>query len=688
MTLDWSELDTRAVDTARVLAMDAVQKVGNGHPGTAMTLAPAAYLLFQRHLRHDPSDPHWIGRDRFVLSNGHSSLTLYIQLYLSGYGLELSDLESFRTWGSLTPGHPEYGHTVGVETTTGPLGQGLATAVGMAMDARYVRGTLDQATDPGESLFDHRIYVFAGDGCLEEGITSEASSLAGHQRLGNLILIHDDNHISIEGNTNVAFTEDVLKRYEAYGWHTQHVDMMPNGDVDVAALHEALLRAEQETHRPSIIRMRSIIGWPSPNLQNTGKIHGSALGVSEVAATKEVLGFDPNRTFEVDPGVLSHARLVVDRGQATHAEWDARLTAWRSRHAEKAALLDRLVERRLPDGFAEAIPVFAAGDNMATRASSGKVINAIAAVLPEFWGGSADLAGSNNTTIEGGKSFEPESLSDEVPDSSTFGRVLHFGIREHAMGAALNGMALGGLTRPFGGTFFTFSDYMRGSVRIAALMKAPVTFVWTHDSIGLGEDGPTHQPIEHLASLRAMPQLNIVRPADANEVAVAWRTILERNEPTGLILSRQTLPTVDRTRYASAEGVASGGYILSESDGAPEVLLIATGSEVQIALAAQETLAAEGIGARVVSMPCVEWFEQQDKLYRDSVLPASVKARVSVEAGVAMPWYRYLGDAGRAISIEHFGASADGDLLFIKFGITAEAVVAAAKESLLAAARS
>jgi transketolase len=687
VTLEWSELDRRAVDTARVLAMDAVQKVGNGHPGTAMTLAPAAYLLYQRHLRHDPSDPHWIGRDRFVLSNGHSSLTLYIQLFLSGYGLELSDLESFRTWGSLTPGHPEYGHTVGVETTTGPLGQGLATAVGMAMDARYVRGNLDQAADPGESLFDHRIYVFAGDGCLEEGITSEASSLAGHQRLGNLILIHDDNHISIEGNTNVAFTEDVLQRYEAYGWHTQHVDMMPNGDVDVASLHEALLRAEAETHRPSIIRMRSIIGWPSPKLQNTGTIHGSALGVAEVAATKEVLGFDPNRTFEVDPEVLSHAREVVVRGQAAHADWDARLTAWRARHQEKAALLDRLIARRLPDGFAEAIPVFAAGDNLATRASSGKVINAIAAVLPEFWGGSADLAGSNNTTITGGKSFEPESLSDDVPDSSTFGRVLHFGIREHAMGAALNGIALGGLTRPFGGTFFTFSDYMRGSVRIAALMKAPVTFVWTHDSIGLGEDGPTHQPIEHLASLRAMPQLNIVRPADANEVAIAWRTILERDEPTGLILSRQTLPTVDRARYGSAEGVSKGGYVLSESDGEPEILLIATGSEVQIALSAQEALAAEGIGARVVSMPCVEWFEQQDELYRESVLPRAVRARVSVEAGVAMPWYRYLGDAGRAISIEHFGASADGDLLFIKFGITPEAVVAAAKESLLAAAR-
>ncbi len=687
MTLEWTDLDRRAVDTARVLAMDAVQKVGNGHPGTAMTLAPAAYLLFQRHMRNDPTDPHWIGRDRFVLSNGHSSLTLYIQLYLGGYGLTLADLESFRTWGSLTPGHPEYGHTVGVETTTGPLGQGLATAVGMAMDARFVRGTLDQAADPGESLFDHRIYVIAGDGCLEEGITSEASSLGGHQRLGNLIVIYDDNHISIEGNTNVAFTEDVLKRYEAYGWHTSHVDMLPNGDIDVEGLHTALLAAEAETHRPSIIRMRSIIGWPSPKLQNTGKIHGSALGPAEVAATKEVLGFDPDKSFEVAPEVLDHTRQLVGRGQAAHEEWSASLATWSERHQEKAALLDRLIARRLPDELQDAIPVFETGDDMATRASSGKVINAIAGVLPEFWGGSADLAGSNNTTIEGGKSFEPESLTDEVPDSSPFGRVLHFGIREHAMGAALNGIALGGLTRPFGGTFFTFSDYMRGAVRIAALMKAPVTFVWTHDSIGLGEDGPTHQPIEHLASLRAMPQLSIVRPADANEVAIAWRTILERSEPVGLVLSRQTVPTLDRSKYSSAEGVAKGGYVLSDVSTTPEVLIIATGSEVQLALAAQDRLATEDIAARVVSMPCVEWFEEQDDNYRESVLPASVKARVSVEAGVAMPWYKYVGDAGRSVSIDHFGASADGDLLFRKFGITAEAVVEAAKDSILAAAR-
>ena len=685
MDLQWSDLDQRAVDTARILAADAVQKVGNGHPGTAMSLAPVAYLLYQKVMRTDPNDPHWLGRDRFVLSNGHTSLTQYIQLYLGGYGLELSDLESFRTWGSLTPGHPEYGHTVGIETTTGPLGQGVSTAVGMAMEGRFVRGLLDAAADPGTSPFDHRVYVIVGDGCLEEGISSEASSLAGHQGLGNLIVIYDDNHISIEGDTNVAFTEDVLARYAAYGWDTRHVDVLANGDVDLPELYRQIKEAEAVTDKPSIIRLRTIIAWPAPNAQNTEESHGSALGDAEVAATKEVLGFDPNKTFDVAPEVLEHARSLRERGAAVHAQWDEHFDAWQGSHKDKAALLDRMRARRLPEGFAEALPVFAAGDDMATRASSGKVINAMAAVLPELWGGSADLAGSNNTTIAGAHSFQPESLAAEVPHSSPYGRLLQFGVREHAMGAIINGIAVDKLTRIYGGTFFTFSDYMRGAVRIAALMDIPSTFVWTHDSIGLGEDGPTHQPIEHLAALRAMPQLSIVRPADANEVAIAWRTILERDQPAGLILTRQKVPTLDRAVYASAEGVARGGYVLSDCEGEPAVLLLATGSEVQLALAAQQTLAAEGIAARVVSLPCFEWFFEQDDDYRNSVIPPSVRARVSVEAGVAMPWYQFLGDAGRPVSIEHFGASADGALLFEKFGITADAVVEAAKESIAAA---
>lgn len=685
MDLQWSELDQRAVDTARILAADAVQKVGNGHPGTAMSLAPVAYLLYQHVMRTDPNDPHWLGRDRFVLSNGHTSLTQYIQLFLGGYGLELADLESFRTWGSLTPGHPEYGHTVGIETTTGPLGQGVSTAVGMAMETRFLRGLLDEAADPGTSPFDHRIYVIVGDGCLEEGISSEASSLAGHQGLGNLIVIYDDNHISIEGDTNVAFTEDVLARYAAYGWDTRHVDVLANGDVDVPELYRQIKEAEAVTDKPSIIRLRTIIAWPAPNAQNTEESHGSALGDAEVAATKEVLGFDPSKSFDVAPEVLEHARSLRERGAAAHAEWDERFAQWQSTHTDKAALLDRLQARRLPEGFAEALPVFAAGDDMATRASSGKVINAMAQVLPELWGGSADLAGSNNTTIAGAHSFQPESLAAEVPHSSPYGRLLQFGVREHAMGAIVNGIAVDHLTRIYAGTFFTFSDYMRGAVRLAALMDIPATFVWTHDSIGLGEDGPTHQPIEHLAALRAMPQLAIVRPADANEVAIAWRTILEKDKPAGLILTRQKVPTLDRSVYASAEGVARGGYVLSDSEGEPQVILLATGSEVQLALAAAQTLATEGIAARVVSLPCFEWFFEQDDDYRNEVIPPSVRARVSVEAGVAMPWYQFLGDAGRPVSIEHFGASADGALLFEKFGITAEAVVAAAKESIAAA---
>ncbi len=678
MTVEWTDLDGQAVDTARALAMDAVQKVGNGHPGTAMSLAPAAYLLFQRYLRHDPADPSWIGRDRFVLSNGHTSLTQYIQLFFSGYGLELSDLEAFRTWGSKTPGHPEYGHTVGIETTTGPLGQGYATAVGMAMDARYVRGLFDPVAEVGRSPFDHRVWVFAGDGCMQEGVTSEAASLAGHQELGNLIVIYDDNHISIEGNTEVSFSEDVLARHAAYGWHTQHVDLGVDGDVDIQGLAQAIESAMAEHGRPSIISLRTIIAWPAPDLQNTGKSHGSALGTEEVAKTKTIMGMDPAKDFFVAPEVLDHIRQVTVRGAQAHEQWNATFDRWRAAHSDKVPLLERLLAKGLPDALAGALPVFDPAKAVATRKASGEVINAIAAVMPEFWGGSADLAESNLTTIEGGGSFLP--ADSRAPGASPYGRILHFGIREHAMGSILNGIAVGGLTRPFGGTFLVFSDYMRGAVRLAALMQAPVTYVWTHDSIGLGEDGPTHQPVEHLAALRAMPGLDVVRPADANETAAAWLQVLKNRRPAALALTRQNVPTLDPQQVS---GVARGGYVLAEADGGdPQVILIGTGSEVQLAQAARDTLQAEGIPTRVVSMPCTEWFDEQSAEYRESVLPRSVTARVSVEAGRAMPWYQYVGTAGRCVSLEHFGASADYQTLYEQFGITADAVVSAAKESL------
>jgi len=685
----WSALDARAVDTARVLAADAVQKVGNGHPGTAMSLAPAAYLLFQRFLTQDPSDPDWLGRDRFVLSCGHSSLTLYIQLFLSGYGLELADLQSFRTWGSLTPGHPERHHTRGVETTTGPLGQGLSTAVGMAMGQRYERGLLDPDAAPGTSPFDHHVWVIASDGDLEEGITSEASSLAGTQRLGNLTVVWDDNKISIEDDTAIAFGEDVRARYAAYGWHVQSVDALPDGSVDVLALGAALEAARAETGRPSFIRLETVIGWPAPHLRNTFKAHGSALGADEVAATKQLLGFDPAESFVVAEDVLAHAREVKSRGAAARATWDELYAAWRGANPQRAALLDRLVAGTLPDDLV--LPEFPSGTAVATRKASGEVIQAIAAALPEFVGGSADLAESNNTTIEGAPSFLPTGtvVSPTSPfgsSQSPYGRILHFGIREHAMGAALNGMSLSTLLRPFGGTFLVFSDYMRGAVRVAAIMQTGVTFVWTHDSIGLGEDGPTHQPVEHLWALRAIPGLDVVRPADANETSVVWGEILRRRRPTGLALTRQNLPTLDRTVVSPAAGAARGGYVLADAaDGSPDVLIVATGSEIQLALAARDTLAADGIGARVVSMPCVEWFEGQDATYRESVLPSAVRARVTVEAGIAQGWWKYLGTDGRPVSLEHFGASADAATLFREFGITADAVAAAARESIAAA---
>ncbi|MFC0040936.1 transketolase [Actinomadura rayongensis] len=690
-TFEWSELDRRAVDTIRVLAADAVEAAGSGHPGTAMSLAPAAYLLFQRFLKHDPTDPDWAGRDRFVLSCGHSSLTLYIQLYLSGYPLTLDDLKSLRKWGSLTPGHPEHGHTAGVETTTGPLGQGIANAVGMAMAARRERGLFDPDAAPGTSPFDHTIWAFCSDGDIEEGISHEASSLAGHQRLGNLVVLYDDNHISIEDDTAIALSEDVRARYAAYGWDVHHVDWTADGDYseNVAALAAAFEAAKAETSRPSFIALRTIIGWPAPNKKNTGKIHGSALGADEVAATKKILGFDPAETFAVAPEVLDHARAVVDRGRAAHAAWGKAYEAWRTAHPERAAEYDRIATRTLPGGWTEALPEFEAGTGIATRAASGQVLAALAPVLPELWGGSADLAESNNTTMKGEPSFIPEEFQTKEFPGGPYGRTLHFGVREHAMGAICNGIALHGGTRPYGGTFLIFSDYMRPAVRLAALMKLPVTYVWTHDSIGLGEDGPTHQPVEQLWSLRAIPGLDVVRPADANETAVAWRTILQHTDrPAGLALTRQKLPVYDRTKLASAEGTAKGGYVLADaSDGRPEVILIATGSEVEIALAARETLEADGTPTRVVSMPCVEWFEAQDDAYRQEVLPPRVRARVSVEAGIALGWRIYTGEYGEAVSLEHFGASADYKTLFEQFGLTAERVVAAARSSLIKAGR-
>ena len=677
---NWSDLDSRAVDTVRVLAADAVQKVGNGHPGTAMSLAPVAYTLFQRVMRHDPSDTAWLGRDRFVLSCGHSSLTLYLQLYMGGFGLELSDIEALRTWGAKTPGHPEYGHTKGVEITTGPLGQGLASAVGMAMAARYERGLFDPDAPAGTSPFDHHIYVIASDGDMEEGVTSEACSLAGTQQLGNLIVIWDDNEISIEHDTKIAFTEDTPARYEAYGWHVQRVE----GGENVTGIEEAIAKAKAVTDKPSFIALRTIIGYPAPTKMNTGGVHGSALGPDEVAATKKVLGFDPEKSFDVADDVIAHTRGLVDRGRAAHAEWETDFDAWAKREPERKALLDRLLAGALPEGWEASLPHWEPGSKaVATRAASGDVLSAIGPVLPELWGGSADLAGSNNTTIKGAKSFGPPSISTHDWTADWYGRTLHFGIREHAMGSILSGIVLHGPTRAYGGTFLQFADYMRGAVRLAALMNIPAIYVWTHDSIGLGEDGPTHQPIEHLAALRAIPRLSVVRPADSNETAYAWRAVLERtggNGPTGLILTRQNVPVLEGT---SSEGVSRGGYVLGGADPSDaDVILIATGSEVQLAVEAVKLLAQKDIRAYVVSMPCVEWFEAQSQEYRDSVLPPDVPARVAVEAGIAQSWYKYVGDTGEIVSIERFGESADDKTLFREFGFTPEAVVAAAERAI------
>ena len=678
----WQPIDDKAVAISRALAMDAVQKVGNGHPGTAMSLAPVAYTLFQRILKHDPANPNWIARDRFILSCGHSSLTLYIQLFLSGYGVELEDLKQFRTFNSLTPGHPEYGHTVGVETTTGPLGQGVANAVGMAMAARYEKGLLDPEND--QSIFDHNIWVIASDGDLQEGVSAEASSLAGTQQLGNLKMIYDDHRISIEGDTHVAFTEDVSARYKSYGWEVLEVNALTNGDVDRQNLELAMIKAVEQKTKPVLIRLKTVIAWPAPKAQGTSKSHGSALGEEEVAATKSALGLDPSQSFYAPSEVITHARKIKERGSNAFKAWEKNFKIWQDKNPDKAKLLDRLLTKKLPEKWEDDLPIFSSDKEIATRAASGKVIQAIAASLPEFWGGSADLAESNNTTIEGGGSFLPkESL---MKNANPFGRIIHFGIREHAMGAILNGAALHGLVKPFAGTFLVFSDYMRGAVRLSALMQLPVTYVWTHDSIGLGEDGPTHQPVEHLAALRTIPGLDVIRPADANEVSACWVEIIKRGKPAGLALSRQNLPVIDRSKYESTSGSKYGAYVLSHPDNSDQnncqVILIATGSEVYLALSAQEELLSKGIKARVVSAPCLEWFMEQPASYREQVLPNSVKARVSIEAGIAQPWYRFLGDAGVAVSLEHFGASASAPLLFKEFGFTVENIVKAAKESI------
>lgn len=674
----WTALDDRAVATARALAADAVQKVGNGHPGTAMALAPAAYLLFQRHLRHDPADPGWIGRDRFLLSCGHSSLTLYVQLYLAGYDISLEDLMSFRTIDSETPGHPEYNIAQGIEMTTGPLGQGVSSAVGVAMATRYSRGLLDPDAAAGTSPFDTAVWVIASDGDLEEGISGEAASLAGTQRLGDLVVIWDDNHISIEGDTAVSFTEDVAARYRAYGWDVQTVDLAPDGSVDIEALDRAMTAARDHADAPSLIQLRTIIAWPAPTLRNTGKSHGSALGPDEIAATKVALGLDPEVAFGVDDDVLAHAREVAVRGGELRAQWEVGYQAWRAADPDAAVLLDRLVERRLPEGWREALPTWELGTSVATRVASEKVINALAAVVPELWGGSADLGGSNGTTIHGGGSFLP--IGSPMPNADPYGRIIHFGVREHAMGAVLNGISLHGLTRSFGGTFLVFSDYMRGAVRLAAVMDLPSLFIWSHDSVGVGEDGPTHQPVEHLWSLRAVPHLSVARPADANETAEVWATALEGTGPTGLILSRQNLPTLDHSAGQPVSHVSRGAYVIAEAEGGrPSLLLLATGSEVSVALGARELLQAEGVPTRVVSMPCLEWFEAQPTQYRDQVLPPDVLARVSVEAGSDQGWWKYVGSQGACVSVSDFGASAGADALFVKLGFTPESVASTAR---------
>ena len=682
--------DLRAINISKALAADAVEKAGSGHPGTAISLAGVAYLLYQYEMTHDPADARWLGRDRLILSSGHASLLLYIQLVLAGYGLEVSDLEQLRQWGARTPGHPEFGHTPGVETTTGPLGAGFTNAVGMAMAARFEHGLLDPAAPAGDSVFDHRVYTIMGDGCMQEGVVAEAASLAGTQQLGNLIAIYDDNDITIEGSTDLAFTEDPSARFAAYGWQVLDVDWTGGGagyEEDYAALRDALAAARAETTRPSLIRLHTVIAWPAPTKQGQASSHGAKLGAQEVAGLKKALGLDPAQDFYAPDDLLHYTRTrAAERAAAARADWDARFETWRAAEPERAALLERLRAGRLPEGLAEALPAWEVGQSLATRAASGRTLSALADVVPELWGGSADLAGSNNTTMAGAPSFLPASLARKEGDGP-YGRTVHFGVREHAMGGILNGIALDGLTRPYGGTFMVFSDYMRPPVRLAALMGIDPVFVWTHDSIGVGEDGPTHQPVEHLASLRAIPGLDVVRPGDANETAAAWRVILHRrHHPAGLVLSRQNLPVLADARAAAA-GVPRGAYVLIEAadaDGgpaAPEAVLIATGSEVGVAAAARDLLQASGTPARVVSAPCLEWFAEQDEDYRARVLPEDAVV-VSVEAGIAMGWREIVGARGEIVSIDHFGASAPGTRLFAEYGFTGEHVADVVRRAL------
>ncbi len=678
---DWSETDTRAVDTVRLLAADAVQNCGSGHPGTAMSLAPLAYTLYQRVLNHNPADPNWAGRDRFVLSVGHSSLTQYIQLFLGGFGLELEDLKKLRTWGSLTPGHPEYGHTAGVEITTGPLGQGLASSVGMAMAARKERGLFDPDAPAGESPFDHYVYTICSDGDVQEGVTAEACSLAGTQQLGNLIVFWDDNNISIEDDTDIAFSESVAKRYEAYGWQVLEV----GSGEDVSALEQAIKLAKQDTTRPTFIRVQTVIAYPAPNAMNTGASHGAALGEEEIRATKNFLGFDPDEHFHVDDKVLEHTRALVDRGTKAQQEWEERFADWAEKNPERKQLFDRMTAYELPENFGEDMPVWQPDDKgIATRKASAEALQVLAAQLPELWGGSADLAGSNNTVIKGAPSFGPQSISTDMWQADPLhGRNLHFGIREHGMAAIMNGIALHGNTRVYGGTFLIFSEYMYPAVRLGALMGTDTYYVWTHDSIGLGEDGPTHQPVETLAALRAIPNLSVIRPADANETTQAWVAAMRHDKgPKGLALTRQNVPVLEGTAEKAADGVAKGAYVLVEASASPQLILLATGSEVHLAVAAAKRLESEGVATRVVSAPCLEWFEEQDDDYREYVLPREVTARVSIEAGLAMPWHKYTAPYGRQVSLEHYGASAPAEELFEKFGFSVDNVVAEAKKAL------
>ncbi len=688
----WSELDERAVKMAKVLSADAVEKAGSGHPGSPISLAPIAYALYQHFIRHDPNDPDWVGRDRFILSGGHASLTQYVQLYFSGYGLTLDDLKRFRTAGTRTPGHPEYGLTPGIEMTTGPLGQGLASAVGFAYGQRYERGLLDPDAPEGQSPFDHKIWVICGEGDVEEGVSSEASSLAGDQRLGNLTVIFDANHIQIEGDTRIALGEDILKRYQAYGWYTDEFSFIqPDGSYkeDVEGLAAVLEKAEQVTDRPKFIKVDTLMAWPTPGKTNDPSAHGSALGAEAVAGLKKTLGYDPEQSFQIDEEALAHAREVAQRGLAAHKDWDEKYQAWRKANPDKAALYDRIHAGKLPEGFDKALDDleagFEPGSKVATRKASGAVINALAPIMPELWGGSADLGGSNNTNINGAVSFAPEAdKTVQWPKASKYGRQLHFGVREFGMGAITNGILLGSDTRPYNGTFFQFSDYERPSVRLAALMDIPNLYVWTHDSVALGEDGPTHQPIEHLTAVRAIPQMEVVRPADQYETAEAYRAFFEKDNthPTAMILTRQGVPTLEETKAKAREGVRKGAYVLVDTEGQPDVLIMATGSEVQHAVAASKTLAEQGVKARVISVPSLEWFEEQDDEYKEAVLPASVKARVSVEAGLATPWYKYLGSYGKPVSIEQFGLQGSGDENMRDLGITADHVVEAAQASL------